>query len=140
MIKLSINLNLSCSKILLCLACGVSVAVCANYICSANKNNRYCQKNQKSLNPVVKMTQTKDENHRASSEEKEALMEIISENETFFKNILCFKHILENFESNHKYFGNGTSLMENNKLKKNNLLNFAKQEKSVLTKAMTFPR
>ena len=56
MIKLSINLDLSCSKILLCLACGVSVAVCANYICSANKNNRACQKNQESLNPAVEKT------------------------------------------------------------------------------------
>ena len=63
-------------------------------------------------------TNKSDENHRASSEEKEVLTEIISDNETFFNNVLYFKHILENFESNHKFFETGLSLMENNKLKK----------------------
>ena len=71
-------------------------------------------------------TKKSDENHGASSEEKEALTEIISDNETFFTKVLCFKYILENFESNHKFFESGVDLMENNKMKKTNLLNFAK--------------
>ena len=84
--------------------------------------------------------QTKDENHRASLEEKEALMEIISDNETFFTKVICFKHILENFESNHKYFENGLSLMKNNKLKNNNLLNFAKTRNERIDKGDEFSK
>ena len=82
----------------------------------------------------TQQTKKLDGNNEVSSEEKNAILKIISHNETYFKNII------KNFESNYKLFQNGVSHTRNLKMKKVNLLYMAKVRKERIDEGDDFSK